>query len=202
MNNYFKRMVCHPMLNKIEFFPQALLQLFGIKFVITGDRISPDEWAILMMNHRTRVDYLFVSAAMYYSCLPRVLAHRLKIVFKDFVRHVVAIGNRQFFHATILTIETTQRLTAAGWQMQLAGYLAITRNWKEDKGRISDYLDYLIEINRRTQILLFPEGTNKDPDTTLGSDKYARANNLPKYKHVLHPRTTGFTYMTQHLQVN
>lgn len=41
------------------------------------------------------------------------------------------------------------------------------------------------------QILLFPEGTNLSQSSAKKSDEYAVKNNLNKYNHVLHPRTSG-----------
>ena len=45
------------------------------------------------MNHRTRVDWNFLWAAMYQACLPNVATHRLKFVLKDPIRHIPGPGN-------------------------------------------------------------------------------------------------------------
>lgn len=47
------------------------------------------------------------------------------------------------------------------------------------------------------QILLFPEGTDLSPSNIVRSNKYADKNNLPNYKHVLHPKTTGFVFLVE-----
>lgn len=73
---------------------QALLKLFGVKILVSGDHISPYESAILVMNHRTRVDWNFLWAAMYQACLPSVATHRLKFILKDPIRHIPGPGNR------------------------------------------------------------------------------------------------------------
>ena len=47
------------------------------------------------------------------------------------------------------------------------------------------------EADGARQILLFPEGTNMAPSARQKSDLYAVENNVAKYKHLLHPRTSG-----------
>jgi len=42
---------------------------------------------------------------------------------------------------------------------------------------------------------LFPEGTDLSPSNVIRSNKYAEKNNLPNYKYVLHPKTTGFVFL-------
>ncbi|VDN42928.1 unnamed protein product [Gongylonema pulchrum] len=44
-------------------------------------------------------------------------------------------------------------------------------------------------------ILLFPEGTDRGERAVRLSDEFAKEHGLPIYNFVLHPRTTGFTYM-------
>ncbi|KAB7496090.1 Lysocardiolipin acyltransferase 1 [Armadillidium nasatum] len=48
-------------------------------------------------------------------------------------------------------------------------------------------------------ILLFPEGTNITKSTKRRSDEYGNKNNLPLYDYVLHPRTTGFCFLSQEM---
>ena len=50
------------------------------------------------------------------------------------------------------------------------------------------------------QILIFPEGTNLTPNTKKYSDEFAKKNNLLKFDYVLHPRVTGFSYVTNFLK--
>lgn len=84
--------------------------------------------------------------------------------------------------------------------MQMNGFLYITRRWEEDRGRLSRTLDYLIALDSRTQLLIFPEGTDLTKSSKEKSDKYALQHHLPLYTYTLHPKTTGFAYLVQHLQ--
>ncbi|XP_076635235.1 lysocardiolipin acyltransferase 1 isoform X2 [Colletes latitarsis] len=157
---------------------KALLKVFGVQILVSGDHISPTESAILVMNHRTRVDWNFLWAAMYQACLPSIATHRLKFVLKDPIRHI----------------------PGPGWIMQMNGFLYITRRWEEDQSRLSRTLDYLVALDRRSQLLIFPEGTDLTKNSKEKSDRYALQHKLPKYSFTLHPKTTGFSYLVQHLQ--
>ncbi|XP_043495445.1 lysocardiolipin acyltransferase 1-like [Polistes fuscatus] len=161
-----------------ELYPTALLKIFGVKIFVSGDHISPNESAVLVMNHRTRVDWNFLWAAMYQACMPDIACHRLKFILKDPIRHI----------------------PGPGWIMQMNGFLYITRRWEEDKGRLLRTLDYLVALRRRTQLLIFPEGTDLTKTSKEKSDKYALQHQLPQYIYTLHPKTTGFSYLVQHLQ--
>ncbi|XP_053992268.1 lysocardiolipin acyltransferase 1-like isoform X1 [Hylaeus volcanicus] len=179
-----------------ELYSTALLKVFGVKILVSGDHISPTESAILVMNHRTRVDWNFLWAAMYQACLPSIATHRLKFVLKDPIRHIP--GPEHTSHETILEILKNYCIT--GWIMQMNGFLYITRRWEEDQSRLSRTLDYLVALDRRSQLLIFPEGTDLTKNSKEKSDRYALQHKLPQYSFTLHPKTTGFSYLVQHLQ--
>lgn len=67
--------------------------IFGTKIRITGDRINAKEISVIITNHRTRIDWNFMWAAMYYACQPQT--HRLKIALKAPLRHMPSLGNRR-----------------------------------------------------------------------------------------------------------
>lgn len=161
-----------------ELYPTALLDLFGVRIKVSGDHISPNDSAILVMNHRTRVDWNFLWAAMFQACWPNIVAHKLKFILKDPIRHI----------------------PGPGWIMQMNGFLYITRRWEVDKERLSKTLNYLIALNKKPQLLIFPEGTDLTKTSKIKSDNYARKNNLSLYDYTLHPKTTGFSYLVRHLQ--
>lgn len=63
---------------------QALLELvFGVKVVITGDGFIPGEHSVIIMNHRTHLDWMFL-----WFCLLRYSYLRLEKIYLK-----VGIGN-------------------------------------------------------------------------------------------------------------
>ncbi|XP_060877776.1 lysocardiolipin acyltransferase 1-like [Metopolophium dirhodum] len=162
-----------------EMYPTILMRLlFNTRFIITGDHINPFDGALLIMNHRNRLDWNFLWGGMYYSSKPP--AHKLKMVLKSAIRHV----------------------PFAGWVMQLSGFLYIHRRWDHDQSSMEKQLKYFRDVNDTHQILLFPEGTDLSPSNIMRSNKYAAKNNLPNYKYVLHPKTTGFVFLADTMRKN
>ncbi|XP_068420926.1 lysocardiolipin acyltransferase 1 isoform X10 [Eschrichtius robustus] len=155
--------------------PVALLEtMFGVKVIITGDAFVPGERSVIIMNHRTRMDWMFL-----WNCLMRYSYLRLeKICLKATLKSVPGFG----------------------WAMQAAAYIFIHRKWKDDKSHFEDMIDYFCDIHEPLQLLIFPEGTDLTENSTARSNEFAEKNGLQKYEYVLHPRTTGFTFVVDRLR--
>ncbi|XP_057256040.1 lysocardiolipin acyltransferase 1 isoform X3 [Pezoporus wallicus] len=106
--------------------PVALLEMvFGAKVVVTGDGFVPGERSVIIMNHRTRMDWMFL-----WNCLLRYSYLRLeKICLKSSLKSIPGFAN-----------------------------------------------------------------------TKARSNEFAEKNGLQKYEYVLHPRTTGFTFVVERLR--
>lgn len=148
--------------------------VLGVKVSVVGFPGKKDEQSLIIMNHRTRLDWLFA-----YSFMLRCgsLQH-LKIVLKSGLK----------------------KIPGAGWAMQCLVLIFLDRKWTSDKILLDRYLNYFKSLNYPTQILLFPEGTDLTEFTMRRSDEYAENQHLQKYRYVLHPKTTGFSYITEHLR--
>ncbi|XP_077699831.1 lysocardiolipin acyltransferase 1 isoform X2 [Canis aureus] len=155
--------------------PAALLEtMFGVKVIITGDAFVPGERSVIIMNHRTRMDWMFL-----WNCLMRYSYLRLeKICLKASLKSVPGFG----------------------WAMQAAAYIFIHRKWKDDKSHFEDMIDYFCDIREPLQLLIFPEGTDLTENSKARSNDFAEKNGLQKYEYVLHPRTTGFTFVVDRLR--
>ncbi|KAF7274012.1 hypothetical protein GWI33_013302 [Rhynchophorus ferrugineus] len=163
-----------------QFFVTTLLKvIWGCKVRVTGDPISADETVILISNHRTRVDWNFIWPAMWQAVKGKgKITYSTKFILKDPIRNI----------------------PGAGWAMQLGFYLFINRNWDRDQAIMKSYVDYVSDMNYKHVMAIFPEGTDFTAKTKESSDRYADKNGLPKYKHVLHPRTTGFMYLIDEMR--
>ncbi|XP_012507853.1 PREDICTED: lysocardiolipin acyltransferase 1 [Propithecus coquereli] len=84
--------------------------------------------------------------------------------------------------------------------MQAAAYIFIHRKWKDDKSHFEDMIDYFCDIREPLQLLIFPEGTDLTENSKARSNDFAEKNGLQKYEYVLHPRTTGFTFVVDQLR--
>ena len=73
-------------------YPQSLMTLvLGVRVRVTGDALLVDESSLLVSNHRTRLDWNFLWAAVFYAGWPTA-AHNLKLVLKDEVKRIPGIG--------------------------------------------------------------------------------------------------------------
>ena len=89
--------------------------------------------------------------------------------------------------------------------MQMCRFLYIDRCWKSDQFRMGLMLDHLAKVSTEEsgqsavggnyQLLIFPEGTNLTEKTRAKSNDYAAKTNQKPLKYLLHPRTTGFSYL-------
>ena len=150
--------------------------IYGTKIVIQGDvtNINKNRCSLIVMNHRTRLDWLFFFAVQArYGSL-----RRLKIVLKNEIRHI----------------------PGAGWAMQAAQFMFLKRKWAYDRDGIINALKYFQKIHLQPQLLLFPEGTDFQPFSRQRSREYAEKNDLDDYEYVLHPRTLGFTSMVSYMK--
>lgn len=84
--------------------------------------------------------------------------------------------------------------------MQGSMYLFLKRRWEQDEEYLNNVLDYFRDMNYPIQLMIFPEGTNLDNYSQPRSNSYAQKNNLPLYKHVLHPRVRGFVHCIEKLR--
>uniref|UniRef100_A0A915C8T6 Phospholipid/glycerol acyltransferase domain-containing protein n=3 Tax=Parascaris univalens TaxID=6257 RepID=A0A915C8T6_PARUN len=153
-------------------FPASLCDfIFGVEFHISGDLIERDAPALIVMNHRTRLDWLFFWNALY-KIDPWLLITE-KISLKA----------------------PLKLIPGAGWAMECGGYIFLKRNLENDMHVMDTMITYYSYTNQNYQLLLFPEGTDRSERAAFLSDVYAEKNSLPKYKYVLHPRTAGFIHL-------
>uniref|UniRef100_A0A0R3RT82 PlsC domain-containing protein n=1 Tax=Elaeophora elaphi TaxID=1147741 RepID=A0A0R3RT82_9BILA len=150
--------------------------IFGIEFKITGDMIDYDRPAVILMNHPTRLDWMYFWVALF-KMNPWLLISS-KIALKTELR----------------------RVPAAGFGMEANQFIFLDRKLKTDKERISEAIHYYASLGSNYQILLFPEGTDKTPNTTMKSNMYARKNGLKQLNNVIYPRSAGFIHLINEMR--
>lgn len=155
--------------------PVALLEvIFGTRFKYIGDKLVNSERSLIIMNHRTRLDWLFLTAIM----IRQSRTSNLKIILKSQLKTSPCIG----------------------WAMQAACFIFLARQWVKDQVWLTSVLKYFTEIRYDFQLLLFPEGINLCRTGSELSNAFAQKHGLPTYKYVLHPHTTGFTFTVDQLR--
>ncbi|XP_065662184.1 lysocardiolipin acyltransferase 1 isoform X2 [Hydra vulgaris] len=147
---------------------------YGTKVVITGDQVDSSKSALIVMNHRCRLDWMFY-------WMVHLRTGRLgneKIIMRGDLKNMVGFG----------------------WCMQNVMYFFLQRRWDLDHIYLDRMLNYFIDINYPLQLFIFPEGTNMCKRGKSKSDSFAEKNGLPIYQYVLHPHVKGFNYLVQKLR--
>ncbi|CAK5015435.1 unnamed protein product [Meloidogyne enterolobii] len=157
--------------------PTSLVEwLFGVRIQVLGDGIDPKRPSLIIMNHRTCLDWLFFWCALW-RIDPSLITTE-KIVLKGEVKY----------------------LPGAGWAMAYNAFLLLDRNFLTDKARIETFVEYYARMDRKYHLLLFPEGTDKCLRATERSNSFAKKNDLVQYEYLLHPRTLGFVFLLQKMR--
>jgi len=151
--------------------------IIGTPLVISGDNITPElknERALVIMNHRTRLDWVFLLGFW----LREFRLWNFRAIVKDDLKYMLPFG----------------------WPMQLAGFIFLARNWEQDRSYLHQVLGHLGQTEYPAQLLVFPEGTDKTETTTARSNAYAAKEGLKKLDYLLHPRKTGFVYIVNQMR--
>ncbi|KAI7866397.1 acyltransferase-domain-containing protein [Spinellus fusiger] len=135
--------------------------------MITG--LSFPKRIIVMSNHQTYADWLYIWCVAYLS-----KAHGdIKIILKDSLKGLPG--------------------------MQYFDFIFIKRKLALDKEVIEDNLVQTKVHQQPMWLVLFPEGTVISENTRQSSAKYAKANDLKTNAHTLLPRSTGLRLCTESL---
>ncbi|ETN77863.1 Acyltransferase, partial [Necator americanus] len=145
--------------------------IFGMKVRVSGDEIEYDKPALIIMNHRTRLDWMYMWSALYQMNPWLITSNKISLKAQ------------------------LQNLPGAGFGMSASHFLFLQRNMEKDAVTFDTAIDYYKSMNNNYQLLLFPEGTDKSPWTTTKSLEYAKKNGLKQLKHLLYPRVAGFYHL-------
>ncbi|XP_068617440.1 lysocardiolipin acyltransferase 1-like [Battus philenor] len=201
LNHNLFRKVMDVLFSLWELYPVALFQwCFHTRLRYFGDYVNPNENTIIIMNHRTRVDWNYVWIALYHATQKSNEDNNNSIVnstehFEIFDKICSGKSRNKF-----VLKDEIKGIPGMGWIMQLNYFLYVKRNWQEDQVNLSQFVNYYKKLQHRNRIILFPEGTDLSEDNKSRSNKFADANNLQHYEYVLHPRTKGWVSLCSRLR--
>ncbi|VDL64436.1 unnamed protein product [Nippostrongylus brasiliensis] len=148
-----------------------LEMIFGMRVRVSGDEIDYHEPALIIMNHRTRLDWMYMWSALYQMNPWLITSNKISLKAQ------------------------LQSLPGAGFGMSAAQFLFLQRNKEKDATTFDDAVNYYKAMGNNYQILIFPEGTDKSPWTTTKSSEFAKKNGLKDLNHLLYPRVAGFYHL-------
>ena len=108
---------------------QYLMELiFGLKVTVTGDEIENSKPGLIIMNHRTRLDWLYFWSALF-RINPWLLTSE-KISLKGILKYI----------------------PGAGWAMASDVYMFLDRSFDLDKDRITQLIEYYARVGDNYQV--------------------------------------------------
>ncbi|KAM0010519.1 putative 1-acylglycerol-3-phosphate O-acyltransferase [Helianthus debilis subsp. tardiflorus] len=136
------------------------------KVVFSGETVPEKERVLLIANHRTEVDWMYLwDLALRKGCLGCI-----KYVLKS----------------------SLMKLPIFGWGFHIFEFISVERKWEVDEPIMRKMLSTFTNPLDPLWLAVFPEGTDFTEQKCIKSQKYAAENGLPILKNVLLPKTRGF----------
>ncbi|KDP46218.1 hypothetical protein JCGZ_10058 [Jatropha curcas] len=136
------------------------------KVIFSGETVPAKERVLLIANHRTEVDWMYLwDLAWRKGCLGYI-----KYVLKS----------------------SLMKLPVFGWGFHILEFISVERRWEVDASNMHQMLSSFRDRQDPLWLALFPEGTDFTEQKCIRSQRYAAENNLPVLKNVLVPKTKGF----------
>lgn len=146
----------------------------GIEPIFTGDKLIPEENAMIISNHQNIADIpAIMSLAKRYSRLGD-----MKWFVKDIIKYI----------------------PGPGWGMLFLDCIFLKRNWLSDKTKIRETFKNIVDYDVSIWLISFLEGTRITPEKLKRSQEFAKRRKLPPTEYTMIPRTKGFVASLQGLE--
>ncbi|XP_042500686.1 probable 1-acyl-sn-glycerol-3-phosphate acyltransferase 5 [Macadamia integrifolia] len=136
------------------------------KVVFSGETVPAKERVLLIANHRTEVDWMYLW---------------------DFASRKGCLGYIKYILKSSL-----MKLPVFGWGFHLLEFIAVERKWEVDESIMRRMLSNFTDPRDPLWLVIFPEGTDFTEQKCVRCQEFAANNGLPIFKNVLLPKTRGF----------
>ncbi|KAK0582564.1 hypothetical protein LWI29_027115 [Acer saccharum] len=144
------------------------------KVVFCGETVPARERILLIANHRTEVDWMYLwDLALRKGCV-------------GYIRYILK--------------SSLMKLPVFGWGFHILEFISVERRWEVDESNMHKMLSTFKDPRDPLWLALFPEGTDFTEQKCIRSQKYAAENDLPILKNVLLPKTKGFCVCLEDLR--
>ncbi|PPS17910.1 hypothetical protein GOBAR_AA02716 [Gossypium barbadense] len=150
----------------LSMWPFLFEKINGTKVVFSGDDVPRKERILIIVNHRTEVDWMYLwDLAMRKGCLGYI-----KYILKS----------------------SLMKLPVLGWGFHVLEFISVDRKWETDETILHQMLSTFKNPRDPLWLALFPEGTDFTEEKCEKSKKFAAEVGLPVLTNVLLPKTRGF----------
>ena len=150
----------------LALWPFLFEKINGTKVVFTGDTVPPKERTLLIANHKTEVDWMY----LWDLALRKGSLGHIKYVLKS----------------------SLMKLPVFGWGFHVLEFIPLKRKWEVDEPVMRKLLSSFADPADPLWLAIFPEGTDYNEEKCKKSQIFAAETGLPVLSHVLLPRTKGF----------
>ncbi|CAN7052911.1 probable 1-acyl-sn-glycerol-3-phosphate acyltransferase 4 [Brassica rapa] len=151
----------------LALWPYLFETVNGTSMVFSGDTLPVEKRVLLIANHRTEVDWMYLwNIALRKGCLGYI-----KYVLKS----------------------SLMRLPIFGWGFHILEFIPVERNREVDEPVMLQMLSTFKDPREPLWLALFPEGTDFTEEKCKRSQKFAAEADLPPLSNVLLPKTRGFS---------
>ncbi|XP_021827770.1 probable 1-acyl-sn-glycerol-3-phosphate acyltransferase 5 isoform X1 [Prunus avium] len=158
----------------IALWPFLFEKINNTKVIFSGETVPDGERILLISNHRTEVDWMY----LWDLALRKGRQGYIKYILKS----------------------SLMKLPLFGWSFHILEFISVERKWEVDELNMRRMLSSLKDPQDSLWLALFPEGTDFTEEKCIRSQKYAAENGLPVLKHVLLPKTKGFSACLEELR--
>ncbi|PSS19167.1 1-acyl-sn-glycerol-3-phosphate acyltransferase [Actinidia chinensis var. chinensis] len=135
------------------------------KVVFSGDKVPARERVVLIANHKTEVDWMYLWD--------------------------LALRKGQIGYIKYILKSSLMKLPVFGWSFLIMEFIPVERRWEVDGLMMHRILSTFKDPQDPLWLVVFPEGTDFAEHKCIKSQKYAAENGLPILKNVLLPKTKG-----------
>uniref|UniRef100_A0A1D1ZDH5 1-acylglycerol-3-phosphate O-acyltransferase n=3 Tax=Anthurium amnicola TaxID=1678845 RepID=A0A1D1ZDH5_9ARAE len=150
----------------LSLWPFMFEKINKTKVVFSGETVPEKERALILANHRTEVDWMFLWG----------LAAR-----KDHLGYI-----RYVLKSSLM------KLPVFGWAFHILEFIPVERKWEIDEPNMRHILSTYKDPDDPLWLAVFPEGTDFTEQKCIRSQQFAAENGLPILRNVLLPKTRGF----------
>ncbi|KAG7590173.1 Phospholipid/glycerol acyltransferase [Arabidopsis suecica] len=150
----------------LALWPYLFETVNGTTVLFSGDIIPVEKRVLLIANHRTEVDWMYLwNIALRKGCLGYI-----KYVLKS----------------------SLMKLPIFGWGFHVLEFIPVERKREVDEPVLLQMLSSFKDPQEPLWLALFPEGTDFTQEKCKSSQKFAAEVGLPALSNVLLPKTRGF----------
>ncbi|KAH9624669.1 hypothetical protein KSS87_001679 [Heliosperma pusillum] len=164
--HYSRRVTSLVFASWLALWPFLFEKINNTRVVFSGEIVPVKERVLLLANHRTEVDWMYI----WDLALRKGSLGYIKYVLK----------------------RSLMKLPVFGWAFHILEFIPVQRKWEIDEQIMHQMLSTLQDPQDPLWLAIFPEGTDFTEPKSIRSQRFAADHGLPILRNVLLPKTKGF----------